>query len=366
MFYNDVVEMRDMPQDPEQFAVSAASPHQTAPRMSVVIPCYNARAELVECLAAIARADDQDSEYIVVDDGSDDDPSDVIRSSSLPLQFIRIDAHAGAAAARNLGARRASGDILVFLDADVCVHHDTLRRILNAFEETPRLGALMGSYDVDPSEPGFHSQFRNLLHSYVHQTGRREASTFWTGCGAVYRHVFLQHQGFDETPGMIDDVEFGFRLHRSGIRIDLRPEIQVQHRKRWTLRSWIETDFRLRGIPWTLLILRERSMPNVLNLDYRNRASIAVTWAALTLGAASLIWPEMGFVALALIGVTLWLNRRLYSFLKRRHGLRFAVASAAAHLLHLLVSGASFLAGTMMFALSARREERVLEDLAGQ
>jgi GT2 family glycosyltransferase len=364
--------MREGTQDPEHLAVQAGAAHRTAPRMSVIIPCYNARVELVECLAAIARVEDQDSEYIIIDDGSDDNPEEVIKSSALPsrfirpLQFIRMDSHAGAAAARNVGARRASGDILVFLDADVCVHHDTLRRILNAFEETPRLGALMGSYDVDPSEPGFHSQFRNLLHSYVHQTGRREASTFWTGCGAVYRHVFLQHQGFDETPGMIDDVEFGFRLHRSGIRIDLRPEIQVQHRKRWTLRSWIETDFRLRGIPWTRLILRERSMPNVLNLDYRNRASIALTWAALAFGAASLFWPAMGFVALALIGVTLWLNRRLYSFLKRRHGLRFAVASAPAHLLHLLVSGASFLAGTMMFALSTRRQERVLEDLAGQ
>jgi GT2 family glycosyltransferase len=357
--------MPNVTQDPEQLAVSAGVAHRTAPRMSVIIPCYNARAELVECLAAIAKADEQDSEYIIVDDGSDDDPTDVIKSSGLPLQFIRMDSHASAAAARNVGARRASGDILVFLDADVCVHRDTLRRIRNAFED-PRLGALMGSYDVNPSEPGFHSQFRNLLHSYVHQTGRREASTFWTGCGAVYRHVFLQHRGFDETPGMIDDVEFGIRLHRSGIRIDLRPEIQVQHRKRWTLRSWIETDFRLRGIPWTRLILRERSMPNVLNLDYRNRASIALTWAALALGAASLFWPALGFVALALTGVTLWLNRRLYSFLKRRHGLRFAVACVPAHLLHLLVSGASFLAGTMMFALSARREERVLEDLAGQ
>jgi multisubunit Na+/H+ antiporter MnhB subunit len=126
------------------------------------------------------------------------------------------------------------------------------------------------------------------------------------------------------------------------------------------------TDFWLRGIPWTLLILRERSMPNVLNLDYRNRASIALVWAALPAAAAAMFRPDLGFAAVVLAGTALWLNRRFYSFLKQRGGFRFAFASAAAHLLHLFISGASFMAGAILFVLSSRRETTVLEDLADQ
>ena len=54
----------------------------------------------------------------------------------------------------------------------------------------PALTAVMGSYDDTPSEPGLVSQYRNLLHHFVHQVGREKASTFWAGCGAVRRGAF--------------------------------------------------------------------------------------------------------------------------------------------------------------------------------
>ena len=91
----------------------------------------------------------------------------------------------GPAAARNLGASYAQGDILLFLDADVCVHPDTLQQIADEFAANPAMDALMGSYDDTPSESNFCSQYRNLMHCFFHRTGRREASTFWTGCGAI-------------------------------------------------------------------------------------------------------------------------------------------------------------------------------------
>jgi hypothetical protein len=73
--------------------------------------------------------------------------------------------------------------------------------------------------------------------------------------------------------GGMDDIEFGGRLTKSGARIDLRPDIQVQHRKRWTFWSRARTDLLLREIPWTLVLLSDRSIPDALNVSYRNRAS---------------------------------------------------------------------------------------------
>ena len=75
----------------------------------------------------------------------------------------------------------------------------TLTRIRDRFESEPDLDALIGSYDDEPAAPGFVSQYKNLLQHYVHQHGRKEATTFWSGCGAIRRELFLAIGGFDET-----------------------------------------------------------------------------------------------------------------------------------------------------------------------
>jgi glycosyltransferase involved in cell wall biosynthesis len=333
------------------------------PRLSIVIPCYNGAAELRHCLSSLARFGLPSMECILVDDASSDDSlavaesvvveSAVAESAPMPIRVIQLERHRGAPIARNTGARAASGDVLVFLDSDVRLHRDTLALILTAFEKDAKLAAIFGAYDDTPSAPGFHSQYRNLLHSYVHRTSRGNACTFWTGCGAVRRDIFFQHGGFDESPGSVDDIEFGGRLARSGLRIELRPEIQVQHGKRWTFFSTIKTDVFLRGVPWTHLILRERRIPNTLNLGYRYRAGVLLVWVALIAAALAIgmtgfrIVP--GFVALGSLSVALWLNRKLYRFFSRRHGPVFAAQSAAAHLLHLFNCGLSFLIGAVLF-----------------
>jgi glycosyltransferase involved in cell wall biosynthesis len=321
-------------------------------KISVVIPCHNSPIELGECLSALARVNWRGTEYIVVDDGSDQDLAPVISRSGLPARLMRAPVRSGSAAARNLGAGCATGELLVFLDADVRVHPNTLALIEESFEEPNGPDAVIGSYDDNPSAPGFHSQFRNLLHHYVHQTSQRQACTFWTGCGAVYRSVFESHGGFDETTSGMDDIELGGRLALTGARIDLRPDIQVQHLKRWTFLLWTSTDLRLRGIPWTMLLLRNGSWPNVLNLDYRSRASVALIWAALATVAAGIFVPRAGWLALPLLAAALWLNRRLYWFFRQRRGSAFAVGSVAAHSVHSFICGLSFLCGAVGFAFS--------------
>jgi GT2 family glycosyltransferase len=325
-----------------------------AVRTSVIIPYHNSPAELGDCLSALAHVNQPAAEYIVVDDGSDQDPTPVISRSGLPVRVIRLTTRSGAAAARNHGARAAAGEILVFLDADVCVHHDTLALIEAGFAEPDGPAAIIGSYDDNPSEPGFHSQFRNLLHHYFHQTGRRQACTFWTGCGAVYRSIFELHGGFDECIGGMDDIDFGGRLARAGARIDLRPDIQVRHRKRWTFWLWTTTDLRLRGIPWTRLILRDGCFPNVLNLDYRNRLSAALMCAAMLAIAVGMVVPVVAWLALPLSVAALWFNRRLYAFFRDRRGSAFAAASVAAHSIHLLICGLSLVCGAVCFAFAPR------------
>lgn len=258
-------------------------------RLSVVMPAYNASSQLCSSLSALRKGERQPDELIVVDDGSTDDTSQL--AAEFGATVLNTGGRRGPGYGRNLGAKHASGDILFFLDADVCVHPDTLTKVAEPFRRDAELQALIGSYDDNPACPRFLSLYRNLMHHYVHQSSAHEATTFWSGCGAVRRPAFLAMGGFDASYGRpaIEDIEFGYRLHAAKLRIALCPEIQVQHLKSWGVASMVRTDILDRGIPWTMLILRAGRMPNDLNLKLSQRLSVAIVGLCILLAAVATI-----------------------------------------------------------------------------
>jgi GT2 family glycosyltransferase len=362
----------------------------TGPSTSIIIPVHNGAEMLRRCLAALRQHAPENSEIIVVDDCSNDSSVDVVLQSGFRL--VRAEEQGGPAAARNLGAQAAEGDILIFLDADVCVHDDTFDVLLAPFADET-VAAVFGSYDANPDAPYLVSRFRNLLHHYVHQTASAEGKTFWTGCGAVRRDLFLQIGGFDSSfrSPAIEDIELGMRLSSSGLRIVLNKRAQVMHLKRWTLVSMCTTDVWRRGVPWTRLILRDRRMPNDLNLKPSQRLSVILTFLMLMLfgiGAwveprvmviplltvaaiqvldmikpgsrqilarmasgllvgGSCLWAALQLpsaFALGFAGVLgIWLaNAGFYRFLSRSEGRSFALAVFPVHVLFFVTCGLAF------------------------
>ncbi len=253
--------------------------------ISVVIPACNAAQHLPVCLEALASGSVSPLEIIVVDDGSVDNTGDIARNFNAVV--LSTTHRSGPALARNLGAKMAKGDIVFFLDADVRVAGDTILKVFQHFQSDPALDALMGAYDNDPACKDFLSQYRNLMHAYVHQTGAEQASTFWSGCGAIRRHVFAEHSGFNESYGRpaIEDIELGYRLISAKRRVLLDRSLQVTHLKRWSFWGLLKTDILDRGIPWTELILRHRFMPNDLNLQLSQRVSVALVFILVALSA---------------------------------------------------------------------------------
>jgi len=319
-------------------------------RLSVIIPVHNAAGLLSRCLQSLARSAFRDYECIVVDDASTDSSGAVATQYGATL--IRLDRNGGPARARNRGAERAVGEIMVFLDADVCVHEDTLAQFDSHFRQHPSADAAIGSYDDTPADPGFVSQYKNLFHHFVHQTSRAQAWTFWAGCGAIRRDAFLASGGFDEsyTRPCIEDIELGLRLCAQGRRIDLNPLIQVTHLKRWTFWNLIKTDVRQRGIPWLQLMLRDRTMPADLNVTGAHRLSVVLVFAAILLGISAALRRPLGLgqqadavaaAALAAVGGLLYLNRDVYRFFARKRGLLFATRALAMHWLYYAYCGFS-------------------------
>ncbi len=255
------------------------------PHISVIVPVYNAEAYLRRCLTSLAASADPAFECIVVDDGSTDGSLEVAREFGALV--LSTGGRNGPAFARNLGARTAKGDILFFVDSDVCVQPDTLSRIAAEFNMNPEVDGVMGSYDRWPSAKNFMSQYRNLMHHYVHQRSSREAMTFWAGCGAMRREVFLEFGGFDEAyrSPAIEDIELGYRLSAAGRKLVLCSNIEVKHLKRWEVGSVLKTDFFYRALPWSELTFRSGWMPNDLNLRISQRISVVLGGLLGALGA---------------------------------------------------------------------------------
>jgi glycosyltransferase involved in cell wall biosynthesis len=318
--------------------------------VSIVIPVYNASPYLAACLDRLRSLDPAPLECIVVDDVSTDDSALIAERAG--CQVIACGQQRGPAFARNLGARAARGGILLFVDSDVLVPPSALARILARFAEEPDRVAVIGSYDDAPGSPDYISQYRNLLHCYIHQTSQTRTCTFWTGCGAIRAEVFREHGGFSEAYARpsVEDMELGMRLRQAGREIWLDKGLSVKHLKRLSFLEIVKTDLWDRAIPWTLLILRFRSMPADLNLRWEQRASVLLALAAAAaLAAMPAAWPYLGGAAALALAALAFLNRRFYRFLAERKGRWFALRAFPLHALHFLCAGLGLALGVLKY-----------------
>ncbi len=333
------------------------------PFVSVVIPVYNGSKYLSKCLDAVSASSYKTYEIIVVDDGSADNSAEITRKKGATV--FQLSQQSGPAGARNFGALHAQGEIILFIDSDVIVRPDTISLVVSNFQHNPDITAVFGSYDDEPREENFISQYRNLFHHFHHQHYDTEAFTFWAGCGAIKKKAFKEMGGFDQkryTKPSIEDIELGYRIHKKGYRILLDRDLQVKHLKRWKFLSMLRTDIFRRAVPWSRLILETKFMPKDLNLQMSHKAS-SLSVALMILAIPFLFFGHTkcydipiaftaGLLILILFVNFLILNRALYSFYVQKKGLRFMVQVIPLHLLYYLYSGMSFVACWIPYKIS--------------
>ncbi len=338
----------------------------TEPLISVVVPAHDAELLLPYCLGAIVSSDLPRAQWelIVVDDASRDATAAI--AAGIADKVVELNGQPrGPAFARNRGFEAARGNIVAFVDADVCIHPDVLRRFAALFRDDDLLGAVLGSYDDEPSVPAFVSQYRNLLHHYVHQRNAGYARSFWAGCGAVRREPFIEAGMFDENRygrPQIEDVELGYRMHDKGHRLLLDPSILGTHRKRWTLGGMIRSDFSHRGVPWTHLLLERGEFlgGQSLSVDTGEKLSVAMVGVlaicVLLLGA----FHNMAAVSATILClvVLLVLNRRLIGWYLEKRGVRFAAGAFAMHIVYHATNVASVAYGAVTHFFSSSRRAK--------
>jgi len=315
------------------------------PTISVIIPVHNGGASFLRCLQSISVSARSPEEIIVVVDGDTDGSSHTARAFA--TKVIVLPSATGPARARNLGAKKATGEILFFLDADVTIPPNAIDLLVSFFGRHQEIAAVFGSYDTDPYEINFLSQYKNLFHHYVHQAAKENASTFWTGCGAVRRKVFMKLGGFNESyrRPCIEDIELGYRLKRAGYEIRLMKNLQVKHHKHWGPISLFKADFFSRALPWTDLLLRESRIINDLNLKTADRVSVVSVYLLCICMLSAFFSPLLLVPVPFLIALIFWLNRDLYRFFSQHRGALFLLKVLPWHWFYFFYSGIAFAIG---------------------
>ena len=332
------------------------------PFLSVIVPAHQGERVLPRVLAALAASDLPRAEWelIVVDDASTDATPRVAALHADRVVSLPGRPH-GPGYARNRGVEESRGEWVVFIDADVVVHPDALRRIAGVARTEAGVDAVFGAYDDAPPGPTFISQYRNLLHRYTHLVGSGEAETFWAGCGAVRASAFRAVGGFDERRyprPQIEDIELGYRLRDHGGRILLVPLIQGAHLKQWTWRGSVRTDLLDRGIPWVRLLLERGGLSHRAALNVKRGEQVKTGLVGLAL-ALALFTPLLGrweplLATAALLGGVILSNRRQVAWFARMRGTRFALATVPMNLWYYLVSGICVAAGYVLHLRAGR------------
>jgi len=210
--------------------------------ISIIVPARDAASTLAACLDALGMQSlAEPHEIIVVDDGSKDATAEIARRAGVTCLTIPP---SGPAAARNYGAQRARGEILLFTDADCVPAMTWAAELSSVFRDVSVVGA-KGVYKT--SQSGLTPRFVQAEYASKYERMARQSSIDFidTYSAAYRRDIFLANGGFDiafPAPS-VEDQEFSFRLAKKGYRLVFVPKAVVYHQHDLTLREYVVRKF---------------------------------------------------------------------------------------------------------------------------
>lgn len=218
------------------------------PLISIVIPVLDRAEELSRCLDSLNRVEYPrvKLQVIVVDDGSRDDSAAVARSFGA-LVVSSGGVRRGPAAARNVGAANASGEILAFIDSDCTASPRWLADLVPRFSD-PKLAAVGGLVEGMLSASAV-DRYEAVMSSLSLGTRERFGSsgddTFYLpSCNLlVRRQGFFSVGCFEASMHVGEDVDLTWRLRDAGWTIAYLPCGSIRHEHRSSLRSFMSRRF---------------------------------------------------------------------------------------------------------------------------
>ena len=258
------------------------------PQVSIIIAAHGRHRATRACVLSLLALDypGENREIIVVDDASE--PPLAPALNGLPIRLIRLNRNVGQSAARNLAAAEAQGELLAFIDND-CIAEPGWLRVLVPHLDDPRM-AIVGGRVIAPAPTGRVAAFEAVcspldMGAIAGAVGPNEAVAYLPTCNFVVRRdVLLAEGGFRTDMRLGEDVDFTWRVLRSGSGACYVPEGRITHYHRDRLGSLL----RRRADYGSSEADLQRRHPHCRRVMPMPRLSL-VALAALT--AVPLAWP---------------------------------------------------------------------------
>lgn len=204
-------------------------------KVSLYIPCYNAKRFIKECLESIFRQKYPIDEVLIIDDGSTDDTVDIC--SQYPVRIISHRENKGLAASRNTAFREASNEFVASLDADCVLKPDWLEQLMESFVNDKVAGT--GGMLVERYTLRVADKWR-LAHMSQHWGNELIANPpFLYGSNTVFKKNAIRSVGFynENFRNNYEDVELSMRLSEAGFSLIYNPKAVAEHLRKDTVRS---------------------------------------------------------------------------------------------------------------------------------
>jgi Glycosyltransferases, probably involved in cell wall biogenesis len=220
---------------------------EQAPACSVIVPTFRRPTQLVRCLEALSRLDYPRSRYevIVVDDGGGIAAAALTTAFRDRLRLVLLtQPHGGPAAARNLGAAQAEGELLLFTDDDCMPDARWLQVLARRFVEAPERAA--GGNTVNVLDDNVYASTSQLIIDvgYARNNGGADTARFFTTNNLRSEEPgFRLVGGFDPSFQTSEDREFCTRWIDHGLRLDFVPSAVVNHAHDLSFRTFCRQHF---------------------------------------------------------------------------------------------------------------------------
>lgn len=301
------------------------------PLVSVIVPNYNYGQALAPCLRALQNQTHTPLEIVLVDDGSTDDSVAVARS--LGVEAISTPTNSGVAAARNLGAEHANGEILVFLDSDVALAPDAVATAVALLESDPGIGAVCGNYDPVPqARDSLVKEYRNLYRHYWYLCHEGPITGFLvTAILAMPAKVWARVGPFNTRLLQTEGADIGERL-TDAYEVRLTDTVRGRHDDDQNLRVALRKIFVRTHLQVPFFLQPRYAAGTVASPESRAMLAGALTAVAVPLPLLT-GQPALALMPLAFLAWYLFIDRRMYRFVFARRGAAFGTFFTGMHFL---------------------------------
>lgn len=300
-------------------------PERDCSAITVVIPCYR-RTEPLRRLLVSVRAELPDAAVIVVDDGSQEQSTEIARVvEEFSGRLIAQRQNQGPAAARNAGLRRVRTPYVLFIDTDVVLRAGSVSLILRHMVDDQLAAVAPRVVGMRRSAQNWVLRYEQARSSLDHGPHaclvRPHSPQSWLSTTCLLARTEAMGGGFAAGMRVAEDVDLVWRLHKSGWRVRYEPRAVVEHEHRASVRGWLGRKY-LYGTGAALLASKHGNLvaPAVMS-----------PWAAAVLiaVAAQRRWsvPAAAAITLVATGINMGRLRKSQPHLGRRTVLALRLTS---------------------------------------